>query len=91
MTTNAVYQRRKRDPAFAAAMDASLGGTPRPTEKTPPPSEEQWQVFYERLRTGAVLRQAALAAGIRPEAVYDRRRTDAGFAGRTDRLRKVSR
>ncbi|MGW4689682.1 hypothetical protein ACWEPM_32985 [Streptomyces sp. NPDC004244] len=87
ITTAVIYQRRKRDAAFAAAMDTAHQHRPHPQARTPSASQEQWQVFFETLRTGVALRQAALAAGIRPEAVYDRRRTDADFARRTDRLK----
>ncbi|MER5935646.1 hypothetical protein [Streptomyces sp. NPDC002054] len=44
-------------------------------------------MFYTHLATHGVLRQAALAAGIRPETVYGWRRTDPGFAKQTDHLR----
>ncbi|KOU24253.1 hypothetical protein ADK52_14260 [Streptomyces sp. WM6372] len=43
--------------------------------------------FFGNLRPGVALRQEALAAGIRPEAVYHRRRADCAFALRTDRQR----
>ncbi|MCX4546447.1 hypothetical protein [Streptomyces sp. NBC_01565] len=89
ITTAVVYQRRRRDSAFASAMDHALQAAPRPTSKTPAVSEEQWVVFFTVLRAGVALRQAALAAGIRPETVYERRRTDTAFARRTDQARGV--
>ncbi|WP_331718820.1 hypothetical protein OG851_43105 (plasmid) [Streptomyces sp. NBC_00161] len=87
ITTAVVYQRRTRDAAFAAAMDTALRASPRPKPKAPAVSAETWEAFFVVLRTGVALRQAALAAGIRPENVYERRRTDAEFARRTDRVR----
>ncbi|THA30051.1 hypothetical protein [Streptomyces sp. A1547] len=50
-------------------------------------TDAQWTAFYEHLAALGVLRQAALAAGIRPEMVYDRRRSDTDFAKQTDHLR----
>lgn len=85
ITTAVIYQRRKRDPAFAAAMDTTRSAHPRTPGMTP--AAGAWEVFFHALRPGVALRQAALTAGIRPEAVYDRRRTDHAFAHRTDRLR----
>lgn len=85
VTTATVYPRRRHDAGFAAAMDQAT------TTRTPEPAgiatDAQWIAFYEHLAVHGVLRQAALAAGIRPEAVYDRRRTDTGFAKQTDQLR----
>ncbi|MFJ4320580.1 hypothetical protein ACIP46_35645 [Streptomyces lavendulae] len=86
ITTAVVYQRRRRDPAFAAAMTEALR-TPRPSSTTAAVGEEQWKEFYRQLRRTGVMRRAALAAGIQPEAVYQRRRSDPGFAEKTDRLR----
>ncbi|MFE2850227.1 hypothetical protein ACFXJO_03740 [Streptomyces lavendulae] len=85
ITTAVVYQRRKRDPAFAAAMDTARNTRPRTPGTTP--AADVWEAFFHSLRPGVALRQAALRAGIRPEAVYERRRTDRAFADRTDRLR----
>ncbi|MFG2716342.1 hypothetical protein ACGFX2_38330 [Streptomyces goshikiensis] len=88
VTTATVYQRRRRDAGFAAAMDqATTTRTPEPAGNA---TDAQWIAFYEHLAVHRVLRQAALAAGIRPEAVYDRRRTDTGFAKQTDQLRAGS-
>ncbi|MCX4633103.1 hypothetical protein [Streptomyces sp. NBC_01443] len=86
ITTAAVYQRRRRDAGFAAAMNQSTAArsTPEPTGAA---TDAQWTAFYEHLAVHGVLRQAALAAGIRPEAVYDRCRSDTDFAKQTDRLR----
>lgn len=86
ITTAVVYQRRRRDPAFAATMTEALR-TPRPSSTTAAVGEEQWKEFYRQLRRTGVKRQAALAAGIRPEAVYHRRRSDPGFVEKTNRLR----
>ncbi|GLV88541.1 hypothetical protein Slala03_82300 [Streptomyces lavendulae subsp. lavendulae] len=61
--------------------------TPRPSSTTAAVGEEQWKEFYRQLRRTGVMRRAALAAGIQPEAVYQRRRSDPGFAEKTDRLR----
>ncbi|MET9963029.1 hypothetical protein ABZ128_28850 [Streptomyces sp. NPDC006326] len=91
ITTAVVYQRRTRDLAFASAMDAALRATSGQRTKQMPVTQNQWEVFFTHLATGVAMRQAALAAGIRPEAVYDRRRTDKAFACRTDRLRGTSR
>ncbi|KPI34134.1 hypothetical protein OV450_6045 [Actinobacteria bacterium OV450] len=85
ITTAVIYQRRKRDPAFAAAMDAAHHAHPRTPDPTP--AAEDWETFFGALRPGVALRQAALAAGIRPEAVYHRRRADRAFAHRTDQQR----
>ncbi|WP_406511210.1 hypothetical protein OG851_01235 [Streptomyces sp. NBC_00161] len=86
ITNAAVYQRRRRDPGFAAAMDRATA-----TRSTPEPvgaaTDAQWTAFYEHLAVHGVLRQAALAAGLRPETVYDRRRSDTDFAKQTDHLR----
>ncbi|MGW2987540.1 hypothetical protein [Streptomyces goshikiensis] len=85
ITTFTVYQRRHRDTDFAAAMDqATTTRTPEPASTA---TDAQWIAFQEHLAIHGVLRQAALAARTRPEAVYDRRRTDADFAKRTDQLR----
>ncbi|MCX4633493.1 hypothetical protein [Streptomyces sp. NBC_01443] len=86
ITSATVYQRRRRDPDFAAAMDRATAArsTPEPADAA---TDAQWTAFYEHLATHGVLRQAALAAGIRPETVYDRRRSDTGFAQQTDYLR----
>ncbi|MCX4633480.1 hypothetical protein [Streptomyces sp. NBC_01443] len=85
ITTAAVYQRRRRDPGFAAAMDRATAArsTPEPVGAA---TDAQWTVFCEHLAAYGVLRQAALAAGIRPETVYDRRRSDTDFAKQTDHL-----
>ncbi|MFE2146870.1 hypothetical protein ACFXA3_34975, partial [Streptomyces sp. NPDC059456] len=83
ITTAVIHERRKRDPAFAAAMDAAHQAYPRNPDTTP--DAEDWEAFFGNLRPGVALRQAALAAGIRPEAVYHRRRADRAFARRTDR------
>ncbi|MEV6735078.1 hypothetical protein [Streptomyces sp. NPDC051364] len=65
ITTATVYQRRRRDPDFAEAMDRATA-----TRSTPEPAgaatDTQWTVFDEHLAVHGVLRQAALAAGIRP-------------------------
>nr|WSW49752.1 hypothetical protein OG296_42825 [Streptomyces sp. NBC_01001] len=86
ITSATVYQRRRRDAGFAAAMDRATA-----TRSTPEPAgaatDAQWTIFYEHLAVHGVLRQAALAAGIRPETVYDRRRSDTDFAQQTDHLR----
>ncbi|MEV7526641.1 hypothetical protein [Streptomyces sp. NPDC091371] len=50
-------------------------------------TDAQWTTFYEHLAAHGVRRQAALAAGIRSETVYDRRRSDSDFAKQTDHLR----
>ncbi|MER7468895.1 helix-turn-helix domain-containing protein [Streptomyces sp. NPDC097981] len=86
ITTATVYQRRRRDTGFAAAMDQATATRITP-ELASAATDAQWTAFYNHLATHGVLRQAALAAGIRPESVYDRRRTDTDFAKRTDRLR----
>ncbi|MEU9182019.1 hypothetical protein AB0C90_35365 [Streptomyces sp. NPDC048550] len=85
-TSATVYQRRRRDVGFAEAMDRATAtrGTPEPAGAA---TDAQWSAFYGHLAAHGVLRQAALAAGIRPEAVYDRRRSDPDFAKQTDRLR----
>ncbi|MFF1497619.1 hypothetical protein [Streptomyces sp. NPDC058304] len=61
------------------------------TRSTPEPAGAatgaQWTAFYKHLAAHGVLRQAAFAAGIRPETVYDRRRADTDFAKQTDHLR----
>ncbi|MEV6584116.1 hypothetical protein AB0M92_39010 [Streptomyces sp. NPDC051582] len=85
ITTAVIYQRRKRDPAFAAAMDTAHHAQPRTPDTTP--GTDEWDAFFRALRPGVALRQAALAAGIRPEAVYDRRRADHAFAHRTNQQR----
>ncbi|MFJ3204789.1 hypothetical protein [Streptomyces sp. NPDC086989] len=85
ITTAVVYQRRKRDPAFAAAMDTAHQAHPRTPDPTPDPDE--WEAFFNNLRPGTEPRQAALAAGIRPEVVYHRRRADRAFAHRIDQQR----
>ncbi|MFE6848656.1 hypothetical protein [Streptomyces sp. NPDC057686] len=59
-------------------MGASAGKTP--------PVASLYRALAN-LRPGVALRQAALAAGIRPEAVYHRRRADQAFAHRTDQQR----
>ncbi|MFF1342073.1 hypothetical protein ACFVYT_29995 [Streptomyces sp. NPDC058290] len=86
ITSATVYQRRRRDADFAEAMDRATA-----TRSTPEPGAAatgaQWTAFYEHLAAHGVLRQAALAAGIRPETVYDRRRSDTDFATQTDQLR----
>ncbi|WP_371681016.1 hypothetical protein [Streptomyces sp. NBC_01276] len=87
ITTAAVYQRRRRDAGFAAATDRATASRITPEPASAAATEAQWTAFYEHLAVHGVLRQAALAAGIRPEAVYDRRRSDTGFAKQTDRLR----
>lgn len=61
--------------------------TPRTSARAAPADEEQWKEFHRQLRKGLVLRQAALAAGIEPEVVYHRRRSDPGFAEKTNRQR----
>ncbi|MEU8842960.1 hypothetical protein AB0D97_28130 [Streptomyces roseus] len=87
ITTAVIYQRRKGDPAFAAAMDtAHHTHTHRRTPDLAPGTAD-WDAFCRALRPGVALRQAALAAGIRPEAAYDRRRADHAFAHRTDQQR----
>ncbi|MFE2145855.1 hypothetical protein ACFXA3_29695 [Streptomyces sp. NPDC059456] len=73
---------------FAAAMDVAHQAhlrTPDPT-----PDADAWEAFFGNLRTGGALRQAALAAGIRSEAVYRRRRADRAFARRIDRRRTTA-
>ncbi|WP_369780159.1 hypothetical protein [Streptomyces sp. R33] len=85
ITTAVIYQRRKRDRAFAAAMDAAHHAHPRTPDRTP--GADDWEAFFGNLHPGVALRQAALAAGIRPEAVYHRRRADRAFAHRTDQQR----
>ncbi|MFJ3205678.1 hypothetical protein [Streptomyces sp. NPDC086989] len=87
ITTAVVYQRRKRDAAFAAAVDTAHQARPRTPDTTP--NADEWEAFFAHLRPGVALRQAALAAGIRPEAVYHRRRADRAFARRTDQHRTV--
>ncbi|MFE2554176.1 hypothetical protein ACFXGI_37555 [Streptomyces sp. NPDC059355] len=82
ITTAVIYQRRKRDPAFATAMDTAHRAHPR--TPAPTPDADAWEAFFDNLRPGVALRQAALAAGIRPEVVYHRRRADRAFAHRTD-------
>ncbi|WP_328623199.1 hypothetical protein [Streptomyces sp. NBC_00354] len=59
-------------------------GTPEPVDAA---SDAQWTVFYEHLAAHGALGHAVLAAGIRPETVYDRRRSDTDFAMQTDYLR----
>lgn len=86
--TNAViYQRRRRDAVFRAAMDSARGRararTPRPEQIT----EEQWTTFQRGVEDGMTLRRAALAAGIEPQRIYDRRRAEAAFRQQTDRWR----
>ncbi|THA28108.1 hypothetical protein [Streptomyces sp. A1547] len=86
ITSATVYQRRRRDPDFAAAMDRATAtrSTPEPADAA---TDAQWTASYQHLAAHGVLRQAALAAGIRPETVYDRRRSDPDFAKLTDHLR----
>ncbi|MFF3863238.1 hypothetical protein [Streptomyces sp. NPDC002209] len=73
ITIETVYQRRRRGVGFAAAMDQATA-----TRSTPEPASAatgaQWTAFHGHLAAHGVLRRAALAAGIRTEVVYDRRR-----------------
>ncbi|MCX4625162.1 hypothetical protein [Streptomyces sp. NBC_01443] len=73
ITTAAVYQRRRRDGGFAAAMHqaAATRSSPEPAHAA---TDVPWTAFYEHLAANGVVWQAALAAGIRPEAIHDRRR-----------------
>lgn len=84
--TATVYQRRRRDPGFAEAMDqvTAARSTPDPGAAA---TDAQWAAFYEHLAAHGGLRQAALAAGIWPETVYERRRSDTDFAMQSDDLR----
>lgn len=78
-----VYERRRADLHFRAVTDRWRGkaGVPHTA------SEEQWAAFLERLRTGVTMNRAAREAGIDPQAVYERRRTDPDFRAVTERWR----
>jgi hypothetical protein len=87
--TNAViYQRRRRDSAFRAAMDAARAqGLAHRERRRVYVTEAQWIDFRAGVEAGMTLRKAAKEADIEPQMVYDRRSTDPEFRAATDRWR----
>ncbi|MFE2141543.1 hypothetical protein ACFXA3_07265 [Streptomyces sp. NPDC059456] len=81
ITTAVIYQRRKRDPAFAAAMDAAHRAHPRTPDPTP--DADDWEAFFGNLIPqndgGAQARQVRRELGHRSAPVL---RLPCGLAGR---------
>lgn len=88
ITNAVVYQRRRRDAQFRDSMDQARAraAAPQRAEATVV-LEEQWVRFRRGVANGMTLRRAALGAGIPPQRVYDRRRSDPAFRADTDRWR----
>jgi hypothetical protein len=88
ITNAVVYQRRRRDAAFRQAMDeARARAATRAPAPLPRVTAGQWETFERGVQNGMTLRRAALGAGIDPQRIYDRRRTDQVFRRLTDRWR----
>lgn len=88
ITNAVVYQRRRRDAGFREVMDATRAtAKKRRPDALPAIPQERWEEFQRGVRDGMTLRRAALGAGIAPQRVYDRRRTDEEFRQATDRWR----
>ncbi|WP_406187386.1 hypothetical protein [Streptomyces sp. NBC_01006] len=85
ITSAVIYQRRKRDPTFAAAMDAAHYAHPRTPDPTP--GADNWEAFFGNPALVSHCAKLHWPRGSGPRPVCHRRRADRAFAHRTDQQR----
>ncbi len=88
ITTGAIYNRRKKDPAFEARLQAAIcdaqGGVDLPvTGPSAAATPLQWRsAFLHALAETSNVSASAERAGVKPRVVYELRRENADFAAR---------